>query len=72
MNSHVALDQTETGSGRGKRFITSILVDPVEKEVHRADFGDLMIVSVKPQHLLTAEVHRRVLSQDGGAVVPKS
>lgn len=53
-----------------EQVLTSILVGPVDEEVHGADLGDLLLLAVQPQDLLTAALHRLVLHGDGRPVVP--
>lgn len=50
--------------------LTSVLVGPVDEEVHGSHLGDLLLLAVEPQHLLAAALQRLVLHGDGGAVVP--
>lgn len=50
--------------------LTSILIGPVDEEVHGSHLGDLLLLAVQPQDLLTAAFQRLVLHGDGGAVVP--
>lgn len=52
-----------------KKNLTSFLIGPVDKEVHGADFGDLLILSIQPEDLLTASLHCLVLHRYCGAVV---
>ncbi len=48
---------------------TSFRVGPVDEEVHRADLGDGLLLSVQPQDLLTAALQRLVLHCYRRAVV---
>lgn len=50
--------------------LTSILIGPVDEEVHGSDLGDLLLFSVQPQDLLTAAFQGLILHGDGRPVVP--
>lgn len=50
--------------------LTSILICPVDEEVHGSNLCDLLLFPVQPQDLLTAAFQRLVLHGDGGTVVP--
>lgn len=58
-SAHVRPGRAQTGPW--PRTLTSFLVGPVDEEVHGADLGDLLLLSVQPQHLLAAALHRLVL-----------
>lgn len=50
--------------------LTSILIDPVQENVHGSCLGDLVVVSVQPEYLLTPELLRLILSGQTTAIVP--
>lgn len=50
--------------------LTSILIDPVQEKVHGSCLGDLVVVSVQPEHLLTPELLRLILGSQTTAIVP--
>lgn len=50
--------------------LTSILIDPVQENVHGSCLGDLVVVSVQPEYLLTPELLRLILSRQTTSVVP--
>lgn len=50
--------------------LTSILIGPIDEEVHGSDLGDLLLFPVQPQDLLTAALQRLILHGDGRPVVP--
>ena len=55
---------------KGKTLsLTSFLIGPVDEKVHGADLGDLLLLSVQPQDLLTAALHRLVLHRYRRTVV---
>lgn len=49
---------------------TSILIDPVQEDVHGSCLGDLVVVSIQPQHLLTPIILRFILSKQRTPIVP--
>lgn len=60
-----------TASSRTSRVVlTSILISPIDEEVHGSDLGDLLLFSVQPQDLLTAAFQCLILHGDGRPVVP--
>lgn len=52
-----------------EKSLTSFLIGPVDEEVHGADLGDLLLLPIQPQDLLTAPLHRLVLHRYRRAVV---
>lgn len=50
--------------------LTSILVDPVQENIHGSCLGDLVVVSVQPEHLLTPELLRLILGSQTTTIVP--
>lgn len=50
--------------------LTSILIDPVQENVHGSSFGDLVVVSVQPEYLLTPELLCFILGNQRSSIVP--
>lgn len=50
--------------------LTSILIDPVKENVHGSCLGDLVVVSVQPEYLLTSEILRFILGSQRTTIVP--
>lgn len=50
--------------------LTSVLIDPVQEDVHGSCLGDLVVLSIQPQHLLTPIIHRFTLGRQSTSVVP--
>ena len=66
-------DRREDGKQTNKKQEedkTSVFVDHVDKEVHRADLSHQMVFSVQPEYLLAAFLsHRKVLDLYGWGIV---
>lgn len=50
--------------------LTFILIDPVKEDVHGSCLGDLVVVSVQPEYLLTSQILCLILGSQTAAIVP--